>query len=306
MNILVTGGAGFIGSHISDRLIELGHNVTIIDDLSSGKMENVNPKADFHKMDINDDNMTEFFQNNKFDAVYHEAAQMNVRFSVEDPKFDASANILGSINLLEAARKTGVKKFIFASSGGAIYGEQDTFPADENHAQNPCSPYGIAKLSVEKYLFYYKEVYGMDYVAMRYANVYGPRQNAKGEAGVVAIFTTRMLAGEQPIINGDGGNTRDYVFVKDVVEANIAALNENASGAYNVGTAIETDVNDIFRKLKELTGSDCEEIHGPAKDGEQRRSVISWDKLNKEHNWKPTVNMDEGLRLTVESFRESN
>jgi UDP-glucose 4-epimerase len=173
-----------------------------------------------------------------------------------------------------------------------------------NTLKNPCSPYGIAKLSVEKYLFYYKEVYGIDYVAMRYANVYGPRQNAKGEAGVVAIFTTRMLNGEQPVINGDGGNTRDYVFVNDVVEANIVALNDNASGAYNVGTAIETDVNEIFRKLKKLTNSECDEIHGPAKEGEQRRSVISWSKLSKEHNWRPTVNMDEGLRLTVDSFRK--
>lgn len=304
MNILVTGGAGFIGSHIADKLIELGHNVSIIDNLSSGKEENINPKANFYKIDINDDKIIEIFKENKFDAVYHEAAQMNVRFSVEDPKFDANANIIGSINLLEAARKTGVKKFIFASSGGAIYGEQEEFPAKENHPQNPCSPYGIAKLSVEKYMFYYKEVYGMDYVALRYANVYGPRQNAKGEAGVIAIFTQRMLSGAQPIINGDGGNTRDYVFVKDVVAANIYALEANSTGAYNVGTGIETDVNQIFNELKSLTGSACEEIHGEAKEGEQRRSVISYSRLEKEHNWQPTVTLNEGLKLTVEAFRE--
>lgn len=304
MKILVTGGAGFIGSHITDKLVEKGHEVSVLDNLSSGKKENINPKANFFHNDINDKEIFDIFEQEKFDAVYHQAAQMNVRFSVDNPQIDASTNIIGSINLLEASRLHGVQKFIFASSGGAIYGEQNEFPAKEDHPQNPCSPYGIAKLSVEKYLFYYKEEYNIDYVAMRYANVYGPRQNSKGEAGVVAIFCERMLNDKQPVINGDGLNTRDYVYVEDVVNANIAALDNEISGAYNVGTGIETDVNEIFRTLQEYTNSGCVENHGPAKKGEQRRSVISYIKLMKETGWEPKTDLKSGLLKTVESFKK--
>jgi UDP-glucose 4-epimerase len=303
MKILVTGGAGFIGSHIADRYIDEGHEVVILDDMSSGKEENINPKAKFVKMDINDVAILELFKDEKFDIVNHHAAQMDVRVSVNDPKFDARTNILGGLNLYEAAKESGVKKIIFASSGGTVYGEQELFPASEEHPTRPCSPYGISKLSNEKYLFYYKEVYGIDFVALRYANVYGPRQNPHGEAGVVAIFANKLLKGEKPIINGDGKNTRDYIYVDDVVSANLIALNNDVSGIFNIGTAIETDVNDIFRSLNNIIKADCEEVHGPAKAGEQIRSVISFNKIKNLHGWIPKIEFNEGLHYTVSFFK---
>lgn len=303
MKICVTGGAGFIGSHLVDKYIELGHNVVILDNLSSGRVENINKNAKFIEIDINDERIDSIFKEEQFDILCHQAAQMNVRYSVDDPRNDAMNNIIGSLNLYEAAKNNNVKKITFASSGGTIYGEQFVFPADETQPTNPCSPYGIAKLSNEKYLDYYRQSYGIDIAILRYGNVYGPRQNPKGEAGVVAIFVGKMLAGEQPVINGDGLITRDYVYIDDVVSANVKALEDNVKGIFNVGTGIETDVNYIFRKLKELTGSDCEEFHGPAKIGEQRRSVISPQKLIEAANWKPSLDFDEGLRLTVEYFK---
>ncbi len=305
MKICVTGGAGFIGSHIVDRLIEKGYDVTVIDNLSTGRIENINKKAKFIELDINQEGLHNIFEQEKFEIVYHQAAQMNVRFSVDNPKEDAITNIIGSINLYEACKNSGVKKIIFASSGGTIYGEQVQFPADEEHPTNPCSPYGIAKLANEKYLFYYNNSYGIKTVSLRYGNVYGPRQNPKGEAGVVAIFIGKMLAGEQPVINGDGLITRDYIYIDDVVEANMKALDEKIDGIYNVGTGIETNVNTIFHKLKNLTGANCEEYHGPAKIGEQRRSVISYNKLKNECGWKPKVTFDEGLIRTVEYFKQN-
>lgn len=303
MNILVTGGAGFIGSHIVDAYIELGHNVIVVDNLSTGSIENLNPKAKFYQLDIRDDKVEEVFKVEKIDVVNHHAAQMDVRKSVENPIYDADVNIIGSLKLLQFSIKYGVKKFIFASTGGAIYGEQDYFPADEEHPTRPLSPYGVAKLTVEKYLYFYKEVHGLNYIALRYANIYGPRQNPHGEAGVVAIFTGKMLKGEQPIINGDGFQTRDYTYVGDVVRANVLALNYDKSDVFNIGTGLETDVNTLFHKLKTLTGANCKEYHGPAKPGEQRRSVISYDKIYKTLGWKPEVSLDEGLRLTVEYFK---
>ncbi len=303
MNILVTGGAGFIGSHVVDSYIELGHNVIVVDNLSTGFIENVNPKAKFYQIDIRDEKIEEIFKSERIDIVNHHAAQMDVRKSVEDPIYDADVNIIGSLNLLQLCVKYGVKKFIFASTGGAIYGEQDYFPADEEHPTRPLSPYGVAKLTVEKYLYFYKEVHGLSYVVLRYANIYGPRQNPHGEAGVVAIFTSKMLKGEQPIINGDGLQTRDYTYVGDVVRANVLALNYDKSDVFNIGTGIETDVNTLFHKLRNLIGANCDEIHGPAKPGEQRRSVISYEKINKVLGWKPEVSLDEGLRLTVEFFK---
>lgn len=303
MKILVTGGAGFIGSHIADKYIDEGHDVVILDDMSSGKEDNINPKAKFVKMDINDKKIVDLFKDERFDIVNHHAAQMDVRVSVNDPKFDARTNILGGLNLYEAAKETGVKKIIFASSGGTVYGEQELFPASEEHPTRPCSPYGISKLSNEKYLFYYKEVYGIDFVALRYANVYGPRQNPHGEAGVVAIFANKLLKGEKPIINGDGKNTRDYVYVDDVVIANLLALKDDVSGIYNIGTAIETDVNDIFRSLNNIIKADCEEEHGPAKAGEQKRSVISFNKIKNLHGWIPKIEFNEGLHYTVNFFK---
>ena len=304
MNILVTGGAGFIASHIVDAYVKEGHNVVVIDDLSSGVRENVNPAAEFHQLDIRSSEIEQIFQRRSIDIVNHHAAQMDVRRSVADPKLDASINVLGGLNMFEAARQYGVKKIIFSSTGGAIYGEQDYFPADENHPVRPLSPYGITKLVTEKYLFYYREVHGIEHVVLRYANVYGPRQNPHGEAGVVAIFAKKMLQGEVPVINGNGTQTRDYTFVGDVVKANLLALQYKGSNIFNVGTGIETDVNELFRVLRDCLGSNCPETHGPAKQGEQRRSVISYGKIERELGWKPLVRFSEGLQLTAEYFKK--
>ncbi|HUN65364.1 MAG TPA: NAD-dependent epimerase/dehydratase family protein [Bacteroidota bacterium] len=306
MKILMTGAAGFIASHVADACIAAGHRVTIIDDMSMGKPENINPQAEFHKLDIRSPEVARLFGDGRFDAVIHHAAQMDVRKSVSDPIFDASVNILGTINLLEASRTTGVKKVIFASTGGAIYGDQDYFPADEEHPLRPVSPYGISKLAVEKYLHYYRLVHGLQGICLRYANVYGPRQNPHGEAGVIAIFTSRLLAGQTPVINGDGLQTRDYVYIDDVVAANLYALASDRSDIYNVGTGIETTVNQLFEHLRSLTGMTCTAVHAEAKKGEQLRSVLSTAKLQKTFGWKTTVDLREGLRRTVEFFRQKS
>lgn len=306
MNILVTGGAGFIGSHIVDRYLELGHKVTIIDNLSTGKKENLNPDAKFIEMDIKDNSIKEIFADGNFDLLSHQAAQMDVRVSVNDPKFDAQNNIIGSLNLYENCKEFGVKKIIFASSGGTVYGEQDEFPCSESHPTNPLSPYGIGKLTNEHYLYYYKEVYGIDFVALRYGNVFGPRQNPNGEAGVIAIFANKLINGEQPTINGDGLITRDYVFISDVVEANVISLENEVNGIYNVTTGIETNVNEIFQVLKNKTNSSAKEEHGPAKKGEQRRSVCSNEKFTKLHNWSPKVKFTDGIDTTVKYFQQIN
>ncbi len=306
MKILVTGGAGFIGSHIADAFIAHGHLVTIVDNLVTGRRENLNPQATFHQIDICDNNIAEIFQQGQFDAVCHQAAQMDVRRSVADPAYDANVNILGTLNLLQQCKNTGVKKFLFASTGGAIYGEQQRFPADEEHPTWPASPYGISKLACEKYIFFFAQNYGLRYVFLRYANVYGPRQNPHGEAGVVAIFSTRLLKGEQATINGDGKQTRDYVYVGDVVRANLLALNYPENDYFNIGTGIETDVNTIFRRLDEAAGAGMPEHHGPAKEGEQLRSVLANDKARRLLDWQPKAALAEGLKETVEWFRKRN
>lgn len=304
MKILVTGGAGFIGSQIADAYVTLGHEVGILDNLSTGKKSNVNAEARFHQVDICDTKaVASLLDREKFDIVNHHAAQIDVRRSVSDPVYDASINILGVLNLAESAVRSGVSKFIFASSGGAMYGEQEYFPADENHPTNPISPYGITKLTTEKYLYYYKAVHGMNYVNLRYANIYGPRQNPEGEAGVVSIFATRMLKNDQAYVNGDGTQTRDYVFVGDVVRANVLALNVSGSDAFNVGTGIETNVNQIFDIIKKHTGAAIERRHREGKKGEQARSVLDGSKIGRVLGWKPTVTLDEGLSKTVEFFR---
>ncbi len=304
MNILVTGGAGFIGSHVADACIRAGHRVIILDDLSSGVVENIHPDAVFHQTDIRSESVEHILRREQVEVIIHHAAQMNVRKSVADPAFDASVNILGSINLLEACRRVGVRKFIFASTGGAIYGDQRYFPADEDHPMKPASPYGISKLAVEQYLRYYHETHGILYVALRYANVYGPRQNAYGEAGVVAIFASKLIAGEQPVINGDGKQTRDYVYIDDVVETNLSALLHPSCDVFNVGTGIETDVNTIYNQLRRLTNSSILAVHGPPKAGEQLRSVLDATHLRRTFDWEPSVTLEEGLRWTVEYFRE--
>ena len=303
MKIAVTGGAGFIASHIADAYLSLGHEVVIIDNLSTGKRENIPANARFIEMDVNDPGIPALFMEEKFDIVNHHAAQMDVRVSVQDPTYDARINILGGINIYESALRSGVKKIIFASSGGTVYGEQEYFPADERHPTKPISPYGIAKLSNEQYLYYYAHVHGLPSVAFRYANIYGPRQNPHGEAGVIAIFAQKLLKGEQPVINGDGLQTRDYVYVGDVVAANILALQPQMIGAYNIGTGIETDVNTLFGHLRDLTQSTCEEQHAPAKQGEQMRSVLSHERIFASFGWTPKMDLVEGLSKTVDSFR---
>ena len=303
MKILVTGGAGFIASHVVDAYIDGGHEVIVIDNLSTGRKENLHGKAKFYECDICSPEVRKIIGNEKLDLINHHAAQIDVRKSTADPLFDIDVNVKGFVGLLEAAKDCDVKKVILASTGGAIYGEQDYYPADENHPTNPISPYGINKLVSEKYLHYYKNQYGIDYAVLRYANVYGSRQNAHGEAGVVAIFASRMLDGGQPIINGDGRQTRDYVYVGDVVKVNLLVLNEEASGIYNVGTGVETDVNAVFRALRELTGSNCEEKHIPTKPGEQARSVIGSARLESEFDWKPETSLADGMNNTVEWFK---
>jgi UDP-glucose 4-epimerase len=304
VKILVTGGAGFIGSNVADRFIQEDHQVTIIDNLFTGVETNVNKKAKFFKMDIRSVVIEKIFERTKPDVLCHHAAQIDVRKSAADPIFDAEINIVGSLNLLNACVKHKVKKVVFASTGGAIYGEQDYFPADENHPANPLSPYGVAKLTIEKYLYFYRETYGIDFVSLRYANVYGPRQNPFGEAGVVAIFTERFLADKKAIINGNGTQTRDFTFVEDVVESNLLALNYPESDIFNIGTGIETDINRIFRFLKKATGSKQEETHAPPKPGEQQRSVLDCSKAEKLLKWKPKYSLQEGIAKTVKFFQE--
>ena len=304
VKILVTGGAGFIGSHIADAFISQGHDVVIVDNLETGNFENVNKKAAFYLLDIRSKEMEKVFQMEQIDVVCHQAAQMDVRRSVRDPLFDADVNVKGTLNLLQNAVKYNVKRVLFASTGGAIYGEQDTFPCDETHPTRPVSPYGITKLSVEKYLFFYADTYGLPYTVFRYANVYGPRQNPHGEAGVVAIFSEKLLNGEQPVINGDGRQTRDYVFVGDVVRANLAGLNAPENETFNIGTGIETDVNRIFDLINAETGAKAKEEHGPSKPGEQQRSVISAEKAQSVLGWTPSVSLENGIKQTVEFFKQ--
>jgi len=305
VKIIVTGGAGFIGSNIVDAYLERGHEVHIFDDLSTGQKANLNAKATLHELDIAAPEAARRIEQIKPDILCHHAAQMDVRHSVADPTFDARVNILGFINLLEAGKNTGVKKIIFASSGGAVYGEQERFPAAEDHVTRPASPYGVSKRAGELYLSYYYQAFGLPYIALRYANVYGPRQSAKGEAGVVAIFLSLLLQGKTPIINGDGGQTRDYVYVGDVVAANAAALDAQFVGEINIGTGIETDVVTIFQHLRQAVGSEIAARHGPAKPGEQRRSCVDAGRAAKVLGWRPKMALAEGLRRTAAWYRDS-
>ncbi len=304
MKILLTGGAGFIGSNIVDAYIEKGYEVAVLDNLSTGKEKNINKKAKFYKVDLRDyDSLKKVIDDFCPEIINHHAAQIDVRKSVDNPQFDAEVNILGILNLLQPAKEIKIKKFIFASSGGASYGEQLYFPADESHPQNPESPYGICKLTSEKYLNYFYRTYGMSFIALRYANVYGPRQDPLGEAGVVAIFTNRLLKGEKCTIYGDGKQTRDYVFVKDVVRANLAATISDYNGCINVGTGIETDVNKLYGHLCKIIGCNYDPIYAPARLGEQKRSVISNGLLKEILKIDNLTMLEEGLRETVEYFR---
>jgi UDP-glucose 4-epimerase len=303
MNVLVTGGAGFIGSHTADALIGAGHQVTVLDNLSTGFFENVPNQAEFVELDIRSADVGNLFDNKKFDLVFHFAAQINVRTSVANPVDDVDLNIAGSIALLEICRRVGVEKFIFASTGGVIYGDQDYFPADESHPTRPISPYAIAKLSVEKFLYYYYREYGLSAIALRYGNVFGPRQNPFGEAGVAAIFSRRMLDSQPVFINGDGLQTRDYVYISDVVRANMAALQLEGFNAINIGTGRETNVLTIFEKIGSLIGTTATTKHKPAPPGEQRRSSLDCRLAQRLLSWTPEVGLDRGLELTVDYFR---
>ncbi len=299
---VVTGGAGFIGSHIADELLKKGYRVAVIDNLSTGKRSNVNPRAVFFKLDVQSPQVGKVFAKFKPRFVFHFAAQIDVRKSVADPLEDAKTNIIGSLNILEHCRRQRVKKIVFASSGGTIYGDASVVPTKETYPGNPMSPYGIAKYAVEHYLWYYWNVFHLPSVSLRLANIYGPRQNSKGEAGVVAIFTDAMLAKKQPVISGTGKQTRDFVFVTDVVKAAMKAVASKRIGVYNVGTAKETDINEIFSLLKRLTKSRAKKVYGEAKKGEQVRSCLSYGKIRKEMGWKPSHALEKGLQETVEWF----
>jgi len=301
--ILVTGGAGFIGSHLVDKLIEKGHQVVVVDNLATGKKENLNHKAKFYEVDICDSKISQIFEEEKPEVIFHFAAQIDVRKSIKDPIENAKVNILGALNILENCRKISVKKFIFASSGGAIYGDTDVIPTPETHPENPESPYGIAKLTVEKYLNFYKKTFGLNYIVLRIANVYGPRQDSKGEGGVIAIFCDKMLKDEQPTINGDGEQARDFVYVDDALESALLGMESEKSGVYNIGTGKETSINEIFRRIKELTNSNCKEVYGPAKQGEQKRNCLDYSKAKEKLNWQPKYDLEEGLKETIKWFK---
>ena len=305
MKILVTGGAGFIASHIVDSYVSAGIKVVIVDNLSTGKMEFINKKARFYKADITDrQQIARILKREKPDIINHHAAQISVRQSVEDPLFDAQVNLIGLLNLLEEGRHFKLKKVIFASSGGVVYGDAKIIPTPETyHPKMPLSPYGVSKLASEHYLNFYCQTYGIAYIALRYSNVYGPRQNPHGEAGVVAIFSRKLLNGQAPLINGDGKQTRDYVFVSDVVEANIKALESKFIGAVNIGTGKETDVIQIFSGIENVVKSGLSGKHGPAKSGEQKRSCLSIQYAQKVLNWRPQVNLSDGLKKTVAYFK---
>jgi UDP-glucose 4-epimerase len=302
MRVLLTGGAGFIGSHVVDRLLERGHEVAVVDDLSSGKRENVPDGARFYEKDVRS-GCAGVFEEFGPEALCHQAAQMDVRRSVREPDFDADVNVLGTVRLLQNCAEHGVGRVVFASTGGAIYGEQREFPATEEHPQYPISPYGVSKLAVERYLHFYDVQHGVSYAALRYANVYGPRQDPHGEAGVVAIFCGNLAENRPSKINGTGEQTRDYVYVGDVARANVLAVEGEApNGAYNVGTGVETSVNELYDRMRRLSGRDLPPQRGPQLPGEQRRSCVDPSRASRALHWWPEVDLDTGLKETLRSF----
>ncbi len=303
MRVLVTGGAGFIGSHVVDILIDQGHSVAVVDDLSSGKREHVHPRATLYELDIRSPGLERVFAQERPEIVDHHAAQVDVRHSMADPIFDADVNVLGSLNVLECARRHGVEKVIYASTGGAVYGEPAYLPCGEDHPVEPLCPYGVSKLAVEYYLRLYRESHGLEYTALRYANVYGPRQDPFGEAGVVAIFARQMVQGQEVVINGSGEQERDFVYVDDVVQANLLAMEGGDGQIYNVGCGMGTSVNELFAMMQQMTGYGNEPVHGPPKAGETFKIYLDAAKAKSELGWKPAVTLQGGLKRTIEYFR---
>jgi UDP-glucose 4-epimerase len=305
LRVLVTGGAGFIASHLVDALIEAGHDVTVVDNLSTGRRRNLNPRADFHEVDLRSAELGQLFETVRPEVVDHHAAHADVRESVADPMYDADVNVLGSLNLLQQCVRFDVRKIIFISSGGACYGEPVEVPCSEDHPIRPLSPYGASKAAVELYLFLYKQTYGLDFTVLRYANIYGPRQDLQTEEGrVVAIFSQLMLQGRQPKIHGDGEQQRDFLYVSDAVAGNLLAMQKGSGAAYNLGSGEPTSVNQIFDALKSITGFSGERIHGPAMPGEVYRIYLNAAKARRELGWEPRIALDQGLRDTVAYFRE--
>jgi len=303
MNALVTGGAGFIGSHVADALLDKGCHVEIVDNLLTGQRENIPDKAVFHEIDIRDEKLDEIFKRGNFDMVFHLAAQMDIKNSVLNPAFDADANILGGINLLQAMKKNNVSKITFSSSC-AVYGEQVSFPAAEDHQNFPDSPYGIGKLAFEKYLYFYHKEFGINYTALRYANIYGPRQRGDGEGGVVAIFIRQLLSDKDAYIFGDGNQTRDMTYVGDVVRANIMAADYDQCGTFNVSTGKETSINSLFDIITQIIGSDQEKLYKPPREGETSRSVLDNSAIIKAFGWQPQIDIKTGLTNTAVFFEE--
>jgi len=302
MKVLVTGGAGFIGSHVVDKYLESGYEVVIVDDLSTGRLSNLNPAAKFYQLDIRSPELERVFDEERPDFVNHHAAQMNVRRSIVEPLFDADVNILGSINLIECARRYDVKRIVYISTGGAVYGEPEYLPCDEQHPINPICQYGASKHTVEHYLYMYHQNYGLPYTVLRYPNVYGPRQDPHGEAGVVAIFTGQMLSGEQVVINGDGEQKRDFVHVADCANANLLALSAEKNGIFNIGSGVGTTINQVFATLKELTHYPLEPVYGSPILGETREIFLEAAKANQALNWSPELNLKQGMATTVDYF----
>jgi len=305
VKILVTGGAGFIGSHVVDTFLAAGHEVAVVDNLTTGDARWVNPRARLHEVDLRSARLARVFEAERPEVVAHLAAQASVGRSVTDPAFDASVNVGGGVGLLECCRRYGVRRVIYSSSGGAGYGDTDVIPTPESHPTLPISPYGITKVAMEQYVSAWSGIYGIGGVSLRYANIYGPRQNPQGEAGVIAIFCHRLLTGEIPIINGDGDQTRDYTYVEDVAAANLKALQHpEVTGPVNVSTGVETSVNDLYRALVGAAGSKVEAQHAPARPGEQRRSCLSNALAGRALGWKPAVSLTEGLRRTFGFFQK--
>ncbi len=304
-SVVVTGGAGFIGSHLVDRLIVLGHRVTVIDDLSAGLRKHVNPRAAFVKMDIRSSRLGAAFRRFRPAAVFHLAAQKNLRTSADKPLFDADVNIMGSLNVIECSRRYGVRTLVFASSA-AVYGEAARVPTPETWIPDPVTPYGIAKHAVDRYLGFFGAASALRTVSLRYANVYGPRQDAKGEAGVVAIFAQRLIRGKPLVVNGTGGQTRDYVYVDDVVSANVAAMRTHVRGTFNVGTGRQTSVNALASAMLRTSRADVPIRHGPAVPGDVLRSALESAHARRQLRWKSTVPLSEGLKRTLSWIRSND